>query len=130
MLALDTNTLIHFFKGQGRVADQLLATSPAEVAIPAVVLYELEVGIAKSSSPEARRRQLDQLLDAVEVLPFGPAEARAAARARAQLERAGAGIGPLDTLIAGTALAHGATLVTHNTAEMARVPGLLVVDWF
>jgi tRNA(fMet)-specific endonuclease VapC len=44
--ALDTNALIHFFKGAGRVKERLLATPPGEVAIPSVVLYELEIGIA------------------------------------------------------------------------------------
>jgi tRNA(fMet)-specific endonuclease VapC len=130
VLALDTNTLIHFFKGAGRVADHMLGTSPREIAIPAVVLFELEVGIARSSRPQQRRRQLGEFLSAVTVLPLGIEEARAAAQVRAALERAGTPIGPLDTLIAGTALAHRATLVTHNVAEFSRVPSLAVVDWF
>ena len=46
MHALDTNSLIYFFKGQGRVAVNMLALPPEEIAIPAVVLYELETGIA------------------------------------------------------------------------------------
>jgi predicted nucleic acid-binding protein len=48
MFALDTNTLICFFKGLGRVKERLAAVSPANVAIPSVVLYELEVEIARS----------------------------------------------------------------------------------
>lgn len=44
MFALDTNTLIDYFKGMGRVGERLLAAEPSEVAIPAVVLYELELG--------------------------------------------------------------------------------------
>jgi len=65
MYVLDTNTLIYFFRGQGKVAERLLATPPAEVAIPAVSVYELEVGIAKSTEPTKRRRQFEELLDAV-----------------------------------------------------------------
>jgi tRNA(fMet)-specific endonuclease VapC len=49
---------------------------------------------------------------------------------RFDLERIGAKIGPLDTLIAGTALAHGATLVTHNTEEFSRISGLRLEDWY
>jgi tRNA(fMet)-specific endonuclease VapC len=45
---LDTNTLIYFFKGLGKVASRLLATPPNEIGIPTIVIYELEVGIAKS----------------------------------------------------------------------------------
>jgi tRNA(fMet)-specific endonuclease VapC len=127
---LDTNTLIYFFRGDGRVAERLLSTSPAHVAIPTVVLYELETGIAKSSDAAKRRGQLDQLLQLVVVLPFGAEEAKAAAALRARLESAGTPIGPIDTLIAGTAMAHRGVLVTRNVREFARVPGLAVEDWY
>jgi tRNA(fMet)-specific endonuclease VapC len=127
---LDTNSVVFFFKGEGRVAERLLARKPAEVALPAVVLYELEVGALQSKLAARRRQQLDTLLDAMPVLSFGPAEARAAAQIRAALERGGEGIGPLDTLIAATALASNATLVTHNTREFRRVRGLNLEDWY
>jgi len=130
MFALDSNSVIYFFKGLGRVAENLLRTPPRDIALPAVVLYELESGIARSTSPEHRRAQLDDLLSLLTILPFGPAEARAAARVRSGLESRGLPIGPLDTLIAGTAVAHGVTLVTHNVAEFGRVEGLEVVDWY
>ena len=48
---------------------------------------------------------------------------------RAQLEAAGAPIGPLDTLIAAHALSLGVALVSNNTREFERVPGLKVVSW-
>ena len=127
--ALDTNTLIYFFKGHGQVAGNLLATPPADVMIPAVVVYEIETGIAKSTDPDKRKGQLAELLDAVTVLPFDIDSARRAARLRARLERQGTPIGPMDTLIAGTALAHNATLVTHNTTAFQRIPELQITDW-
>jgi len=127
---LDTNTLIYFFKGQGTVAETLLNTPPAEVSIPAIVVYELETGIQKSLQPEKRTQQLHTLLDAARVLPFDRACASEAARIRAELEKQGSPIGPTDTLIAGTALAHGGILVTHNLDEFKRVPGLRVTDWY
>ena len=130
MYALDTNSLVFFFKGVGRIGERLLETRPVEVAIPAVVLYELEVGAARSSAPRKRREQLDALVDVVRVLPFGAGEARTAARIRAELEHAGTPIGPLDTLIAATALHNDATLVTHNPREFGRVKGLRVEDWY
>ena len=130
MYILDTNTLIYFFRGQGNVAEHLLATPPGEVAVSAVTVYELEVGIAKSVQPAKRRRQFNELLDALSVLPFDPGAASAAARVRAALEQVGRPIGPLDMLIAGTTLAHRATLVTHNIREFRRVSKLAVIDWF
>src|SRR5690348_10258804 len=124
MYALDTNSLIYFFKGMGRVPERVLSTPPRSLAIPALVLYELE--IANSSSPARRRFQLEHLLALLDVLPFGAAEATVAARVRADLELAGTPIGALDTLIAGTALRHGATLVTRNVKEFQRIDGLAV----
>ncbi|WP_018873991.1 type II toxin-antitoxin system VapC family toxin [Thioalkalivibrio sp. ALJ16] len=128
--ALDTNTLIYFFKGQGNVASNLLATAPADIQIPAIVVFELQTGIAKSSEPDKRQQQLTELLDVVTVLPFDRTTADHAARIRAYLEQQGTPIGPMDTLIAGTALANNATLVTHNVTEFQRVPNLPLADWF
>lgn len=130
MFLLDTDTLIYFFRGQGHVADRLLATAPAEIGIAAISVYELETGIARSTDPTKRRRQLARLLDAVSVLPFDRPAAARAAEVRVALERKGQPIGPLDTLIAATALANRATLVTHNTAEFKRVPNLALADWY
>jgi tRNA(fMet)-specific endonuclease VapC len=130
MYALDTNTLVHAFQGKGRVLERLLEVPPAEVALPAVALYELEVGIAGSTAAPYRRNQLHALALFLRVLPFGASEARAAARIRVELEKAGQTIGPLDLLIAGTALQNGATLVTHNVREFSRVAGLQTEDWF
>jgi tRNA(fMet)-specific endonuclease VapC len=130
MYLLDTNTLIYFFKGQGQVAGRLLSVAPSELGISAIVLHELETGIAKSTSPEKRRQQLETLVSAAVFFPFAKAEARAAALIRRDLEEAGTPIGTLDTLIAATALVNRATLVTHNTREFSRIPGLALDDWF
>ena len=130
MYALDTNSVVYFFKGMGRVAERLLAIPPGNIALPAVVLYELELGVAKSNAPERRRAQLAELVRRVRILPFGEGEARVTAGIRADLERAGRPIGPLDFLIAGTALHHGAILVTHNREEFGRVDGLSLEDWY
>jgi tRNA(fMet)-specific endonuclease VapC len=130
MIVLDTNTLIQFFQGAGKVAERLLATPPSEVAVPSIVLYEIEIGVLRSRNPSARRLQLDELLSRVSILPFGMPEAAASAQIRVDLEQAGLPIGPHDTLIAGTALAHGATLATRNVREFSRVEGLRVINWF
>lgn len=70
MYVLDTNTLIYYFKGMGQVARNLSSVSPQEVLIPTVVLFELQVGIAKSTSPQKRSQQLQQLLSQVNVVLF------------------------------------------------------------
>ena len=128
MYALDTNTVIYFFKNMGNVAQHLFSLPPYEIVLPSIVLYELEVGIARSTSPEKRRTQLNELLTVVRVLPFTENEASITAKVRATLEQAGTPIGPLDVLIAGTALANQATLVTHNTKEFSRIDRLRLED--
>ena len=130
MHLLDTNTLIYFFKGQGRVAERLLTMAPSALGVPAPVLYELEYGLARSNAPEKRRTQLAEFLRSARLIDFDANCAQAAGKLRAELEFAGQPIGPLDGLIAGTALAHGATLVTHNTREFARIAGLRLEDWY
>lgn len=130
MYVLDTNTLIYFFKGMGNVAENFLATSPREISIPSIVLYEIELGIAKSSSPKKRQAQLKEMCSLVKVLQFGVEEARLSALIRAQLEKKGTPIGAYDVLIAGTALAHQGILITNNTKEFSRVPKLNIENWY
>jgi tRNA(fMet)-specific endonuclease VapC len=130
MYILDTNTLIYFFKGIGNVSARLLQTPPRSIGIPAIVLFELEVGIAKSSSPKKRRLQLQNLTATTNILPLGHEEVKFAAAVRVDLENRGKPIGPYDVLIAGTALANKGILVTHNTSEFERIEGLQLEDWY
>ena len=60
-------------------------------------------------------------------LPFDDRCAEEAAFVRFDLGRSGP-IGPNDLLIAATARAHDLSLVTHNTRELGRGPGLRVED--
>lgn len=130
MFALDTNSVSCFLKGRGRVAEHLLSQPPANVGLPAVVLYELEYGAARSQAPPDLKARLDVLLRSLQILAFGESEARAAARIRVGLESAGTPIGPMDLLVAATALEREAVLVTHNTREFGRVKGLRLEDWY
>ena len=130
MYILDTNTLIYFFKGVGNVAERLLYKSPNDIYIPSIVLFELKLGIAKSVNPAKRKKQLNLLVSHVNIADFRTKEAESAAIIRADLEKKGMPIGPYDTLIAGTALAANAILVTHNTKEFGRIRALTVEDWY
>jgi tRNA(fMet)-specific endonuclease VapC len=130
MYVLDTNTLIYYFKGQGQVAQNLANTPPQEIIISTIVVFELQVGIAKSNSPSKRIQQLQQLLSQVNRVDFDRDMAIAAATIRAQLEQQGTPIGPMDVLIAGTAASLQSTLVTHNVREFSRIPGLAIADWY
>ena len=128
--ALDTNTLIYFVKGTGKVKDRLLSVPPSEIALPSLVLFELEFGVARSSLPRKRISQLKDFTDLVNIIPFGPAEAKAAAQIRLKLEKKGIPIGPYDVLIAASTKANNLILITHNVKEFKRIEGLQVEDWF
>lgn len=130
MYVLDTFTLIYYFKGQGQVAQNLANTPQQEIIISTIVVFELQVGIAKSNSPLKRIQQLQQLWSQVHQVDFDRDMAMAAATIRAQLEQQGTPIGPMDILIAGTAVSLQATLVTHNVREFSRISGLAIADWY
>ncbi|WP_218188168.1 type II toxin-antitoxin system VapC family toxin [Desulfosarcina cetonica] len=119
-----------FLQGCGKYRRQAAEPSTSDIGIPTVVLFELQVGIAKSVSPRKRIVQLDSLTSVVNILPFGTKEVRSAAAIRADLEKKGTPIGPYDVLIAGTALSNKGTIVTHNIKEFERVEGLPLEDWY
>ncbi len=130
MFALDTNTVIYFFKDIGRVKNNLFAKSPQEIVIPAIVSYELEVGILKSQGAAQKLKQWSAFINSCQIVGFDTKEAKAAAKIRVDLEKKGNPIGPIDVLIAATAIANNLTLVTHNVKEFKRVAGLKLEDWY
>lgn len=129
MTLLDTNVIVHYLKGDPAIVARIHKASRGELAIPAIVVYELEYGTLRSKLPARRRRELEAGLEHIQHIPFDSAAAMAAASIRIELEKQGSTIGPLDILIAGTAVSRGAALVTNNAAEFSRVPGLRVLDW-
>jgi len=101
--------------------------APGDFAIPAVAAHELFYGGFKSRRTDEHLARLDALQ--IEVLEFDKEDARRSGEVRARLAVGGTPIGPYDVLIAGQALARNLVLITHNTREFHRVPGLEVEDW-
>jgi tRNA(fMet)-specific endonuclease VapC len=130
MYMLDTNTVSYFFRGEGGVADRLLATPPRDIALSAVTSYELRFGVARVPKAKRLATQLETLLAWITILPFDDSVAQVAANIRVELERAGQPIGPLDVLIAATSLAANGVLITRNLTEFRRIPGLNLQNWY
>lgn len=133
MIYLDTNTVVAAMnqrvpKVRARL-EQVLVDGIV-VGIPTIVLYELWYGIRKSTRRHMNTSALSAFLG-LDVTPwlFEPEDAEEAGDVRAALERVGTPIGPYDILIAAQARRRGATLVTANEREFARVPGLKTEDW-
>lgn len=112
------------------VAQRKFGTLPAgHAAVSAITVCELRFGVENSKRPVENKAVLDRILMDLEIHPFGEAAAPYFARLRATLKRVGKPIGPMDTLIAAHALQLGACLVTNNTREFSRVPGLKTENW-
>ena len=127
---LDTNVCIAVIRQRPESAlRRLRGKQVGQVGLSTITLAELEFGAAKSQQPAGARAALREFLLPLEVVPFDEAAADAYGTVRAAMEKKGRPIGPLDTLIAAHALALGTVLVTNNTREFRRVPGLSVEDW-
>lgn len=130
MYLLDTNILIDISRRGLNSAYDLLMNSDASLfKVPAVVKAELLLEAEKSSCPNEERMKVESLLLPFEILPFDESCAVQYAKIRTALEDKGQRIGDNDYLIAATALAHGAVLVTNNVDEFRRVPGLSLECW-
>ena len=112
------------------VATRFQAAAPsADLRICSVVVAELWYGCARSAKPVANRIAVDALIAPFPSLPYADIAADHFVTVRRTLEAIGQVIGPYDMQIAAIALANSCTLVTHNTGEFNRVPGLAVEDW-
>jgi len=130
MYLLDTDTCSYLMRRtHPALIDRVRAFHAGELKVSVVTQYELEYGVRRSDRVEELGLVVAAFLGNVEVLPFDVPAARRAAQVRGGLAASGTMIGSYDLLIAGHALALGATLVTNNTQEFGRVPGLRVENW-
>lgn len=126
---LDTNIISDLMRNRtGKCAARLAETGSENVFTSVIVACELRYGAAKKRSTELSRR-LQATLGAIEVVGLEPPADIAYAQQRTKLEEQGMPIGANDLLIAAHALALGATLVTDNDKEFARIAGLHVENW-
>jgi tRNA(fMet)-specific endonuclease VapC len=127
---LDTNTCIRFINGRApNIRTHLIAVGDQAVMMSSIVKAEMYAGSAKSQTPQRSRAIQEQFFRRFVTLPFDSATARTYGDIRAYLEQQGMPIGGDDMLIAATALTHNLILVTHNTREFQRIPGLMLDDW-
>ena len=127
---LDTNTIIFALKDAlGKSALRIGEAAHDDVAICSVVEAELYHGATKYGRPTRRKAALDAFLAPFQSLPFDSACVPEYARICDHLEGQGSRIGGNDLLIATIALTHDLIVVTHNSGEFKRVPGLRVEDW-
>ena len=127
---LDTNICIYIIKRKPeKVFLELQMIDPQDVCISSVTYAELVHGVEKSVSIERNRLALSLLLANITVMDFDVKAADQYGKIRADLEKKGIPIGPLDMMIAGHALSLGCTIVTNNIKEFSSVKGLQTANW-
>jgi tRNA(fMet)-specific endonuclease VapC len=130
MYLLDTNTCIHLLShSHGAVAQRFIRHTPDEIALSSVIKAELLYGARRSQRVEPNLELLRRFFAPLASLPFDDRCAEEYGQIRTDLNQQGQPIGPNDLLIAASARAHDAVLVTHNTGEFSRVTGLRLEDW-
>jgi len=114
---LDTNIASHIIKGdRPEITERLVALPIEDIAISAVTEAELLYGLAKRNHPAALTERVRQFLLRVDILEWDRHAAQAYGDLRAQCERNGVTLAPLDMMIAAHALAADAILVTRDKA--------------
>ena len=127
---LDTNICIYIIKKRpANVFERFKNLRIGDVGISSITLAELQYGIEKSSNIEKNREALEKFLTPIEILDFGYEATIEYGKIRAELEKKGVPIGPLDMLIASHAKSLDVVLVTNNVKEFERVPGLKIENW-
>ena len=125
---LDANAVIALLNNTtSTAARRARREKPSDLAIPSIVAHELFYGAFKSRRAAHNVALIDRLQ--FSIVEFDKEDARQAGAIRASLAVRGTPIGPYDVLIAGQAVARNLILVTHNTQEFGRVPGLRFEDW-
>ncbi len=130
---LDTNACISLINGSEvnvRRRFQRAVARESVMLLSSIVTFELWYGVWKSQRKDSNTQRLETFFAGpLEWVLFDEDDARAAGAVRAELEAVGKPIGAYDVLLAGQARRRGATLVTSNTKEFTRVPGLKWEDW-
>ena len=127
---LDTNICIYAIKHKPeKVFQKLQEVEPEDVCVSSVTYAEFVHGVEKSVAVEKNRLALSMLLANIEILDFDVDAADCYGKIRADLEKKGTPIGPLDMMIAGHAQSLGYTVVTNNVKEFSKVQDLKIENW-
>jgi tRNA(fMet)-specific endonuclease VapC len=126
---LDTNICIYTIRRRPPEIRERFNRLSDQLCISSVTWGELVYGAEHSARPEHNMRVIEGFAARLEVLPFQAGDAAHFGQVRAALYRIGKPIGAYDMMIAGHARARGLILVTNNTREFERVPGLQMENW-
>ena len=128
MILLDTNVVIAFFNGSKTVLQRIYADVD-RIALSSLVVAELDYGAKASQKAKENLEKLHRFVDIVQVVPFDIECAKIFGTIKSKLRKLGKPTGEMDALIAATAMAHKAVLVTGNRKHFENIEGLKVEIW-
>jgi tRNA(fMet)-specific endonuclease VapC len=127
---LDTNICSYILKNHPQaVKRHFEQAGSGTICISSIVLAELYYGAARHPKGLVIRREIDDFVARLTILPWDEKAADHYGLIRASLEKSGTPIGAMDMLIAAHARSSRATLVTNNLREFVRVPDLKITNW-
>jgi tRNA(fMet)-specific endonuclease VapC len=130
-ILIDASVLIQHERGNLAIGRQF-AGRDDDFFLSVVTASELLQGVHRAVDPGMRARRsafVEAVLQRFPLIEIDLPTARTHARLSADLAALGRPIGPNDTWLAATAIAHGLSLVTINVREFSRVAGLTVEPW-
>ena len=128
MILLDTNVVVAFLNGYKSVLKRIRVKID-KIALSTLVVAELNYGAKVSQKSEENLEKLYQLVDIVQVVPFDIECAKIFGTIKSGLRKLGKPTGEVDALIAATAIAHEAILVTANKKHFENIEGLKIEIW-
>ena len=127
---LDTNICSYILKNHpASVKQKFEEVGAGNICISAIVLAELYYGAAHHPQGIVIRREIDNFVSRLVVIPWDENAADHYGAIRASLEKTGSLVGAMDMLIAAHARSCGSTLVTNNLREFDRIKGLTSLNW-
>ena len=128
MILLDTNVVIAFFNGNQAVL-KMIQADIGGIALSSLVVAELDYGAKASQKAKENIEKLHRFVDIVRVIPFDLECAKIFGTIKSKLRKIGKPTGETDALIAATAMAHRALLITGNKRHFENIEGLKVESW-
>ncbi len=128
MIILDTNVVIAFFNGNKEILKRIKAEVD-RIALSALVVAELDYGAKASKKAEENLEKLYRFVDITSVVPFDFECAQIFGTIKTKLRKLGKLTGEMDALIAATAMAHKATLITGNRKHFKNIEDLNLEIW-
>jgi tRNA(fMet)-specific endonuclease VapC len=126
---LDTNMVIYVMKRRPIEVLSQFNDNAGRMALSAITFSELYHGAEKSAKVAQNLEVVEEFASLVQVLAYSTKASQHYGAIRSQLEKSGQPIGVNDVHIAAHARSEGLVVVTNNTSEFSRIPGLMVENW-